>query len=168
MTRIPREGTPPAAQTWQLHAARGEWESLQVVLSATPEQLKRVEIQATGIAKRNADDLLPAPAVFHEHYVRVSQSTPMAPLPPGDYPDALLPLDMPAQDMGGTELLQPLTAVLGQPAVPGYARQVFVLTDGEVSNTREVIAAVSRYRSRVFGLGLGHGASHELVEGIGN
>lgn len=135
MTRISRQGTPPAAQTWQLHAARGEWEPLQVVLTATPEQLKRVEIQATGIAKRNADDLLPAPAVFHEHYVRVSKSTPMAPLPPGDYPDALLPLDMPAQDMGGTEVVNqpfwvdvfvPYTAVAGD-----YFGEVrFKLADG--------------------------------------
>lgn len=137
MTRISREGTPPSAQTWQLHAARGEWEPLQIVLSATPEQLKRVEIQATGIAKRNADDLLPAPGVYHEHYVRVSQSTPMAPLPPGLYPDALLPLDMPAQDMGGAEVVNqpfwvdvfvPYTAVAGD-----YHGEVrFKLADGAV------------------------------------
>lgn len=135
MTRISREGAPPAAQTYQLYAARGEWEPLQIVLSATPEQLKRVEIQATGIAKRNADDLLPAPVVLHEHYVRVSKSTPMAPLPAGDYPDALLPLDMPAQDMGGTEVVNqpfwvdvfvPYTAVAGD----YYGQVRFKMADG--------------------------------------
>ena len=31
--------------------------------------------------------------VFREHYVKVSRSTPMSPLPPGDYPDALVPQD---------------------------------------------------------------------------
>ena len=36
------------------------------------------------------------------------------------------------QDMGGTELLQPLEMVLGGAAEAGYVRQVFVLTDGEV------------------------------------
>ena len=37
-----------------------------------------------------------------------------------------------AQDMGGTELLAPLAAVLAAAPVPQYTRQVFVLTDGEV------------------------------------
>ena len=53
--------------------------------------------------------------------------------------------------------------------IPGYSRQVFVLTDGEVSNTEQVISLVQSHQdhSRVFALGLGEGASHELVEGIG-
>ena len=37
-----------------------------------------------------------------------------------------------------------LSLVLGAAAVPGYARQVFVLTDGQVRNTAEVVAAVRR------------------------
>ena len=79
-------------------------------------------------------------------------------------------------DLGGTAMQAPLAHVLGQPAVPGYSRQVFVLTDGAVSNTTGCIDTVSRgvaayvheHRRpcRVFGLGLGHGASRELVEGI--
>ncbi|MDP1592539.1 MAG: hypothetical protein Q8M07_32550, partial [Prosthecobacter sp.] len=52
MTRISREGTPPAAQTHTLHAARGEWEPLQIIVTATPAQLKNLEVVATGIAKR--------------------------------------------------------------------------------------------------------------------
>ncbi len=73
------------------------------------------------------------------------------------------------QDLGGTELLRPLQSVLQAPLEAGRTRQVFVLTDGEVSNTSQVIEEVRRYtdRARVFALGLGHGASHELVEGIG-
>ena len=72
-------------------------------------------------------------------------------------------------DYGGTEILQPLQAILASAPVPGYARQVFVLTDGEVSNTAEVVALVRAHQggNRVFALGLGDGASHELVEGIG-
>ena len=71
-------------------------------------------------------------------------------------------------DLGGTELLQPLQDVLAQPNIAGYKRQVFVLTDGEVSNTSEVVECVRRYQhsNRLFALGLGEGASHELVEGI--
>ena len=72
-------------------------------------------------------------------------------------------------DYGGTEILQPLQAILASAPVPGYARQVFVLTDGEVSNTKEVLECVRRHAAlnRVFALGLGDGASRELVEGIG-
>ena len=72
-------------------------------------------------------------------------------------------------DLGGTEILQPLQDVLGSKLIAGYTRQVFVLTDGEVSNTAEVIECVRRHQgtARLFALGLGEGASHELVEGIG-
>ena len=72
-------------------------------------------------------------------------------------------------DLGGTEILQPLSDILSAQLIPGYTRQVFVLTDGEVSNTAEVIECVRRFQhnARLFALGLGEGASHELVEGIG-
>ena len=70
-------------------------------------------------------------------------------------------------DLGGTEILEPLQNVLQAAPQQGYARQVFVLTDGEVSNNDAIIAAVAGQQiSRVFGLGLGHGASHALIEGI--
>eukprot|EP00042_Codosiga_hollandica_P058189 m.873868 g.873868 ORF g.873868 m.873868 type:complete len:910 (+) comp59792_c0_seq2:158-2887(+) len=71
-------------------------------------------------------------------------------------------------NLGGTEIMQPLVDILQAPAVPEHARQVFVLTDGEVSNTAQVIDFVRAHQqqARVFALGLGHGASHDLVEGI--
>jgi len=137
MLRIPRDGAAPMAQTHALHAARGEWEPLQIVVTATPEQLKGIEVVASGIAKNDTEVMLPAPLVFREHYVRVSESTPMAPLPPGDYPDALVPLDMPAQEITGTgvvnqpfwvDVFVPYTAEAGD-----YHGQVrFKLADGAV------------------------------------
>ena len=45
-------------------------------------------------------------------------------------------------DLGGTELLPPLKHVFGQPLLPGLPRQVFVLTDGSVSNTNACIQEV--------------------------
>lgn len=70
--------------------------------------------------------------------------------------------------MGGTELLPALRYVFGQPAVPGLARQVLVLTDGEVTNTDEVIALAKRHAAsaRCFTFGIGAGASQHLVRGI--
>jgi hypothetical protein len=137
MTRISRDGTPPAAQTHTLHAARGEWEALQIVVTATPEQLKAIEVLATGIAKNDSNALLPAPRVLREHYVRVSTSTPMAPLPVGDYPDALVPLDMPAQELqGDTVVNQPFWVDVFVPytaAAGDYIGEVrFKLADGSI------------------------------------
>lgn len=55
-------------------------------------------------------------------------------------------------DFGGTELLPPLQHVFNQPPIAGggYTRQVFVLTDGAVSNTQQVIREVRMncYHSR--------------------
>lgn len=38
-------------------------------------------------------------------------------------------------DMGGTEIEGPLRKILQSKLKEGYPRQVFLLTDGEVSNT---------------------------------
>ena len=71
-------------------------------------------------------------------------------------------------NLGGTNLLSPLSDVLGAASpAPAYARQVFVLTDGQVSNTAQVVTAVGRARTaRCFALGLGNGCSRDLVDGI--
>lgn len=135
MTRIPRDGTPPAAQTHALQAARGEWEALQIVVTATPEQLTKLEVVPSGLAKTDSEALLPAPRVFREHYVSVSASTPMAPLPAGDYADALVPLDMPAPALKGDGAInQPFWVDVFVPytAAPGdYIGEVrFKLADG--------------------------------------
>ena len=42
-------------------------------------------------------------------------------------------------DLGGTELLSPLQYIFGIEPRSGYARQIFVLTDGSVSNTNACI-----------------------------
>lgn len=47
-------------------------------------------------------------------------------------------------DLGGTELLSPLQHIFRQPVIPGLPRQVFVLTDGSVSNTAACINEVTR------------------------
>ncbi len=55
-------------------------------------------------------------------------------------------------DLGGTEILAPLEAILKAPTRPGLPRQLFVLTDGQVSNTEAVIRLVRRHSAdtRVF------------------
>lgn len=71
-------------------------------------------------------------------------------------------------NLGGTEIYKPLNSVYKKPLIPGYLRQIFILTDGEVSNTDQVIGLVKAHAhvGRVFSLGIGDGSSHHLVEGL--
>ena len=41
-------------------------------------------------------------------------------------------------DLGGTELLEPLKYLKDHPPAHSQSRQVFILTDGEISNTNQV------------------------------
>ena len=51
-------------------------------------------------------------------------------------------------DLGGTELLPPLKHIFQQPTLAGKDRQIFVLTDGEVSNTGACISLVKSNADR--------------------
>jgi len=71
-------------------------------------------------------------------------------------------------NFGGTEIYAPLSSVFNMPTIPQYFRQVFVLTDGQVSNTEQVLDLIKQNNNnaRVFSLGIGNSVSHHLVEGI--
>lgn len=71
-------------------------------------------------------------------------------------------------DLGGTEILEPLTHVLTAEPCSHLVRQVFLITDGEVSNTDALIALVAEHAhtTRVFAFGIGEGPSRHLVRGL--
>ena len=71
-------------------------------------------------------------------------------------------------DMGGTEILAPIKAIYQQPQIEDRQKVLFVLTDGQVSNTKEILTFVAVHSAfhRVFTLGIGSGFSEELVEGL--
>ncbi|CAG2243183.1 unnamed protein product [Mytilus edulis] len=71
-------------------------------------------------------------------------------------------------DMGGTEILRPLKHIYSKNCKKGYPRQIFLLTDGRVRNTDEVIklAKKNNGNTRVFTFGIGDGASTSLIKNI--
>ncbi|KAL7400935.1 hypothetical protein ABVT39_020194 [Epinephelus coioides] len=71
-------------------------------------------------------------------------------------------------NLGGTEILRPLKDIYSQPCIPNQPRQLFVFTDGEVGNTKEVINLVKKNSGshRCFSFGIGEGASSALINGL--
>ncbi|CAF3197139.1 unnamed protein product [Rotaria socialis] len=71
-------------------------------------------------------------------------------------------------NMGGTELLEPLKWLKKNKPPVGCARQIFLLTDGEVSNVDQVtnLCRDMAAFTRIFSFGLGHSPSRALVKGL--
>eukprot|EP01090_Pellita_catalonica_P012425 TRINITY_DN2697_c0_g1_i1.p1 TRINITY_DN2697_c0_g1~~TRINITY_DN2697_c0_g1_i1.p1 ORF type:complete len:872 (-),score=214.61 TRINITY_DN2697_c0_g1_i1:89-2704(-) len=71
-------------------------------------------------------------------------------------------------NLGGTNIKRPLEAIFKQKTIDGYPRQLFILTDGEVSNTQECVDYVKQHSdtTRVFTFGVGAEASQDLVKGM--
>ncbi|XP_051978881.1 von Willebrand factor A domain-containing protein 5A-like isoform X2 [Xyrauchen texanus] len=71
-------------------------------------------------------------------------------------------------DMGGTEILEPLKHIYSQCCYPDHPRQLFIFTDGEVGNTKEVLDLVKSnvHSHRCFSFGIGEGASTALITGM--
>ncbi|XP_061536809.1 von Willebrand factor A domain-containing protein 5A-like isoform X2 [Phycodurus eques] len=71
-------------------------------------------------------------------------------------------------NLGGTEILHPLQHIYSQTCIPSQPRQLFVFTDGEVGNTKEVTSLVKKNSNshRCFSFGIGQGASTALINGL--
>lgn len=102
LERVMPGATPQENKPFELFAARGEYESFQVVASG-PKGLRGVDLQVSefsgpGGAMITKGNL----ALYREHYVPVETSSPYkgGPNPPlgkGWYPDALIPFNTPTR-----------------------------------------------------------------------
>ncbi|XP_005756031.1 von Willebrand factor A domain-containing protein 5A-like, partial [Pundamilia nyererei] len=82
--------------------------------------------------------------------------------------EALKKVEQMEANLGGTEILEPIKHIYSQPCIPNQPRQLFVFTDGEVGNTKEVIDLVKKNSGshRCFSFGIGEGASSALINGM--
>ena len=64
--------------------------------------------------------------------------------------------------------MPPLNWLKTNPPIPGRSRQVFLLSDGEISNVDEVLNSCRSMSSstRIFSFGLGHAPSRSLIKGL--
>jgi len=70
---------------------------------------------------------------------------------------------------GGTEILKPISAAINSKQLEGFPKVIYLLTDGEVSNSDEIIKLVkkSTNKARVFSVGIGSGISPYFIKNVG-
>ncbi|KAJ5671421.1 hypothetical protein N7507_000548 [Penicillium longicatenatum] len=83
--------------------------------------------------------------------------------------EALSLVDSIGADMGGTNM-QPAVEATLQNRLPGKDLEVLLLTDGAIMDQDSLFQIVretsNRHNARFFTLGIGHAASHALIEGV--
>ena len=106
MERIGQNQKIDGVHKVKICSARNEVESFQVVVSAPNENINVIKVEISDLigpegSKIEKDNI----KLFREEYVRVRMSTPRAELPPGLYPDPLVPFINPITG----KPLEPLT-----------------------------------------------------------
>ena len=71
-----------------------------------------------------------------------------------------------AANMGGTEILTPIQDIFQKQVDPRLPRHLYLLTDGAVANTKEIVSEIKKnvQSCRVHTFGIGEGASSELIK----
>ncbi len=180
MQRIPRSGSVVTSDRVHLYVARNETEPFQVVISA-PADAPLHEVALTLEPLKGLDGkLITEIAFYRQHYVTVTTSSPFAPLPPGDYPDALIPFHDPVtgNSLEGTHHLgapfhvaagenQPIWVDIHVPSStpPGeYRGNLTITQQGKLAATLPVIVTVWDFQlPTVPALGSDFGLSRQRV-----
>jgi hypothetical protein len=104
LTRVGRDEPPGNQREITLWAARGEYESFQVVVRAAGSGLKNVTAEMSDLTGPHSRISKTNLTLYREHYVQIVRGSPdrggtNRPLGPGWYPDALIPF---TPSTGGT------------------------------------------------------------------
>ncbi len=98
LERIGKTDNSKSQKNIDLFAARGEYESFQIVVKAPPKGLSNVNISVSDLQSTNGRSIAKKNiTLYREHYVDVRKSSPTwgghtnKPLNKGSYPDALIP-----------------------------------------------------------------------------
>jgi len=92
MERIGQNQKTYGAATVKIKSARNEVESFQVVVAAPKENINIVKVEISDLIGQDGSKIGKGNIrLFREEYVRVRMSTSRAELPPGLYPDPLVP-----------------------------------------------------------------------------
>src|SRR4029077_11976481 len=96
LTRVARDGAAGNQREIALWAARGEYESFQVVVRAPAGGLKNVNVAVSDLTGERGRISKANLALYREHYIQITRGSPdrggtNRPLGPGWYPDALIP-----------------------------------------------------------------------------
>lgn len=117
-----------------LRAVRGEWESFQVVVTASDKPIEKLEIRANGLATPGAA-FIPADRleIYRENYVSIPHPSGNRELRPLWWPDALIPLKLAPQRIEARQsAVYWVTVKVPQDAEPGnYFGELDVLADGQ-------------------------------------
>jgi len=106
MERIGQNQKAYGADTAKISAARNEAESFQVVIAAAEENINVTTVEISNLVGPDGSKIEKGNMrLFREEYIRVRMSTPRADLPPGLYPDPLVPFINPITG----EPIEPLT-----------------------------------------------------------
>ena len=121
MERIGQNQETFGSSSVEIWAARNEVESFQVVVSAPAENMTVTKVEISDLVGPNGSRITKGNIrLFREEYVRVRMSTRRAELPPGLYPDPLVPFVNPVTG----KPIEPLTRTRkrwGEPATTsGY------------------------------------------------
>ena len=92
MERVSQNQKVDGASTVKISSARNEVESFQVVISAPQENINVTKVEISDLVSPEGSKIEKENVkLFREEYVRVRLSSPRAELPPGLYPDPLVP-----------------------------------------------------------------------------
>jgi uncharacterized protein YegL len=82
--------------------------------------------------------------------------------------DAIAQISKMDANMGGTEIAQPLSKIYDTLVESDYKPNVFVITDGQVSNTESVLSIIQNLKrdrhARVHMVGIGNGISVDMIK----